>query len=332
MQLIHLAGTSSLALVASIFAICSPVTAGGRNDPQSALRPRAAAPAPILPATGIDEFDPDLWAARLTDGDLDRREAAFEELVALAARVPEVRAWLEARAAGADELAWTARLARRELERAAASPVDADPLTRWFDRFDRFDPFGGRDPFESLRGADPFGRGRSAFDALEQLFRAPGALGLRVQVGPDGVQVQVEEVTDGERSLRTYRAESLEALLQAHPELTPRIGAVPGASAPAGGVRTDILGVRVAPSDPSGGEPEGLVVFDTEPGTVAHLLGVSRGDLLLELNGRPLRAVGDISEALAARTQDGEIRLRWRTAAGAETVRVWGPGAGVDEE
>ena len=68
------------------------------------------------------------WSDGLTLADLDAREAFLDGILADARRSPErceeLTLWLTTVAAGSDDLAWTARLAKRELQR---SPF-GDPL------------------------------------------------------------------------------------------------------------------------------------------------------------------------------------------------------------
>ena len=288
---------------------------------------------PIDPPAGAEDlaapqgaaFDAELWSARLTDADLDRREQAFEEAARAVRRSPAGREWLQETARGTDELAWTARLLLRELDRggrggqAFGSPLLGDPFA--------VDPFGA-DPFGGFFGGRGGAFGRpSILDAFDGLLGAPGARGqsqtFQFRMGPDGIQIETSEGVDGDRRTEVYEADDLESLLRDHPELRDRFGLAPG-EAPA--IRTDILGVRVLPTDAGGPGPEGLLVAETVIGTVAHLLGVERGSVLLELNGTALREVADISEVLGARPEGGEIRLRWIDAKGVDTTRVWRPG------
>ena len=93
-------------------------------------------------------------------------------------------------------------------------------------------------------------------------------------------------------------------------------------------LRTDLLGVRVAPIAAPDGTPAGLRVYGTELGTIAQLLRVRPGSVLVSLNGMELLEVEDISRALAARPAGGEIRLRWIEPNGVQTERVWRPNGG----
>ncbi|MHC4263536.1 MAG: hypothetical protein ACYSWX_13500 [Planctomycetota bacterium] len=346
----------SLLLASFGFLAAVPLAGALQEDGASdGLRPVApaagAAETEPLPATPVGDFDPRLWTARMTDADLDRREMTFEDALRNAQTDAAFRDWVQELARGNDELAWTARLLVRELDRLGSSPNAAPrPSTGTF--------FGGRpltpvdvfgsDPFQVFM-VDPNQRvGQDAiFEALREAMRSqvPGGVSasgqsMRFQMTPDGVEVELRDSTGGDESVQTYRAEDLEQLLEENPELEGRLGLqaprTGGGSAVGGAVatpaiRTDILGVRVAATDPRAtaaaglGDAKGLLVFDTEVGTIAHLLGVQRGSVLLDLNGLPLEEVTDISEALSNRPPSGEIRLRWIGPQGLETVRVWRP-------
>ncbi len=100
------------------------------------------------------------------------------------------------------------------------------------------------------------------------------------------------------------------------------------ASAP---IRTDILGVYLGRPD-SGrlrelglAEGTGLAVLGAEPGTIAHVLGLSRGDLLVRLNGVELRSRDQVSEILAARSAEGEVKVVWYDHFGDRRRQTWKP-------
>lgn len=185
-----------------------------------------------VPGSATDAFDAERWAKALRDTDLVARRRAYESVLDEASRVDEVyetvKAWAEG---GADvELAWTAQLMLRELEadpfaglRRARSPLHRsfgfapranddllEQLDELFDRYRAFDPF---DDLKDLHGMQllPGGTSRSEGLSIEQTL--------------DGVRVELREKNeDGEEQVRTYEAESMEALLDAHPELKDRIG------------------------------------------------------------------------------------------------------------
>jgi len=185
-------------------------------------------------------FEADTWLLRLTEADLDRREAHFEEVVQLARHSDAAQAWLEERAADpADpELAWTARLALREVERSG--------------RFGLHGFFGGPGGPHGWHVQPPNG---GMWQRLEELLeddsfrlhlgphglRAPTPGGpaapgtgshqrseVSIQMDDDGVSVVVTEEVDGEETRREYTADSMAELLEAHPELRDELGAGAG--------------------------------------------------------------------------------------------------------
>ena len=231
------------------FAVAPPV--------DGAPAPGAVGPAP--PSGGVDR-GPEELRLLLSDVDLDRRMDAFDQSSRGAAENGPTRAALELLAADlADpEVAFLARLARRGAQsstgggRVAPSP----PSLRGLMGADLFpvDPFGG-----SLSGLDPFSG--DPFRDLEQrmedlhqrmlsgprpgLRRAPGwpspsppgsgaapaplrgsfsSSSVSISQGPSGVRVEVTEDQGEGRETFTYEAESMDALLRAHPELRAKLG------------------------------------------------------------------------------------------------------------
>lgn len=184
----------------------------------------------------VSDFDHRAWEERLSAKDLDERERAFANLVALAVDDDGARDALRAWStdAGRPDLAWTARLALREIERRPGTHLRAlkqfgggtmGDLRQRFEELER--RFGGLDSMfgdlqqdlDRLFGDDP----------LQGAHPAPGASrsqsqSYRMQIGPDGVKVEVDEDVDGKQSTRTYTGRTLEELLEANPELKDKIG------------------------------------------------------------------------------------------------------------
>ena len=282
------------------------------------------------------------WRRSLAGGDLDARLDVFDELVATARRQPGLKALVEAWAREDGELGWTARLALRELEQAAVGPTpDREPGLRHAPR----DPFGD-DAFEHF--FDPFAFGhplggsptadllRDMEERLGAMLATPGFGGglggssqsFRMESGPNGVRVEVEEQDGNGTDRRTYEAGSLEELYEQHPELRGRLNAAPLEPGlhtgfrdlyerlrerrgvlplRAGDVPTDRLGILMrAPGGWSaeipGLEPGvGLYVERVYPGTLAAELGLRPGDVLTHLDGRALSSADDVKRALAER-------------------------------
>jgi hypothetical protein len=232
------------------FAVAPPV--------DGAPAPGAVDPAP--PSGGVDRGAEELRLL-LSDADLDRRMDAFDQSSREAAENGPTRAALELLAADlADpEVAFLARLALRGAPSTSMGGGRVAPLPpslRGLMGADLFpvDPFGG-----SLSGLDPFSG--DPFRDLEQrmedlhqrmlsgprpgLRRAPGwpspsppgrgaapapsrgsfsSSSVSISQGPGGVRVEVTEDQGEGRETFTYEAESMDALLRAHPELRAKLG------------------------------------------------------------------------------------------------------------
>ncbi len=236
-------------------------------------------------------FDRQAWEERLGAQDLDERERAFDDMVdrATADDVARdaLRKWSEDTAQ--PDLAWTARLALREVDRRPAA------------RMRPAQPFG-KGGMKDLRGRfqeleDRFGGLDSMFgdlqEELDRMFPSQGFPGapqtglapqggtrhesqsFRMQSGPDGVTIEVDEDVNGQKTTRTYKGSTLEEVLEANPELKDRIGAgargfFPGNAmprgfsfgfGPQGGRAPQTLQVPDddrwdAPAKPLGAEPE----------------------------------------------------------------------------
>jgi hypothetical protein len=333
---------------------------------QQGLRPAEEPLAPLQDAAP-EAFDAASVAAALRSGDLAERTRAYEAALDAALRDPAaleaVRAWAGGGAADI-ELAWTAKLLLRELARTPAprtSPhgLNPDPWdTSWLDGF-----FGG-DPFEDLRPllkgptggwVPPFGGwsgGGSPFLTGPDTGRGES---LRVESGPDGVRVEVEETRDGTSETKVHEAGSMEELLEAHPELRGRLGAGgERALAPLGGLpwlegllegrrpsaggalrpvrpSLDVLGVRMiepgrrVTTYPGAAADEGLEVVDVLPGTLAAAIGVRPGDLVRRIAGETIRDAADVRRVLAGLSLAERIDVECLRPDGEVCVRSWIP-------
>lgn len=214
----------------------------------------------------------------------------------------------------------------------------SDPMDtpRWFR-----DPFWMRD-FEQGLGA-----------LLDQA--QPGSSqseSFRMESGPDGVRVEVTEQQGDETSTTTYEADSIEELYELHPELRGKVsigtappgwdsgfrdlldgfrarrGFVPGLS---GAIPTDKLGVMMREpgnwsASVEGLEPgTGLFVERVFPGTLADALGVRPGDILVSLDGRPLRSGDDVLAALSERGHSDRVVLEVFDSRGELRELTWRP-------
>jgi hypothetical protein len=326
-----------------------------------------AKPEPLAPRAdeSAGSFDAAGWKVRLRSPDLGERMASFEALLRAGQLDAGARRALEAWAADERdlELCWNARLLLRELENMRALPAPRRPggLGDVF-----ADPFRGLRPQGSLDAL--FDELRREVEGLRQGLRVPhGGLrglpqglfqsskGLRLEQTPDGVKVEIEQDVDGRQEKRTYEADSLEELLQAHPELREHISPWPQASRPGrqfprsfwgdlfgGGAetddfstwpplpapapqatpRTDRLGVQVR--EPLAGA-RGLEVFEVLPGSLGEALGLRPGDVLLTLQGSALHSVEEVRRILSARQQEEPVVLEVRSADGRTSTLTWRP-------
>lgn len=355
----------NLAISLSLIVASSPMALSQDGD----QAPRVPVPLSALECEEVNEvppgqFDAELWAARLVEGDLDLRMAAYEAIVEAGGRDDNVFRSIQGWAADTSvgELAWTARMALRELEKRPAQSEDPWGFGKgeldWF----QISPLGGSvvSPGEIERSL------QSKFDQLHRQMQqgfAPGAVpgagverrSFSVEFSPEGMKVRTRRLgAEGERELQ-WEAQSIEELLKAHPELERefpglgglrlRFGALPkstGVLVPPvdQGPRTDVLGVECRTLEPTevqhlglSGHLKGVLVVRTVPGSIADELGVRRGDILTRINGVPLGGPADITQALIKRGPQGSIRLGLFDAGGQERAMVWSPRApGVAEE
>jgi len=296
------------------------------------------------------------WKQKLSDTDLDRREEAFSELVQRAREDRDLRQSIEkwSKSNAAPELAWSARMALRELR---GTGREVDDLRRRFDELENH--FGGMDStFEDLRT-----RMDSMLRAVppNQWQPAPGSSqqsqGYTLRMGPDGVTVETTENVDGDSQKKTYKAKDMEELLQNYPELRDKINVGEGftfhggpgqnglflrqgqpgngwfrTTRPSQQPPTDVLGIysqKLTPEQAKDLElqPEqGLRVERVEPGTIAQILGIRRGDTIVELDGQPIYSTDDVRRILKERKsdQDLSVKLIGEGSKEARTLR-WSP-------
>lgn len=329
----------------------------------------------------VQGFDGDAWAHELGVEDLDAREGHFERFLRQARGNREAIEWLRRteRDSSDRELAWTCRLLLRELHQNPFAGV----LPGWSQHQlpqGIFDPQIGemQEHLDTLFEDQGFWfhatPGQGTRLRLHNLQGGPGASGsasgqsMRLEVGPDGAKLIITEEVDGETDTREYEGESLEAILEANPELKDSVGVLdsmrfrhdsqtgaspwtfygpgddrgqrflfrrsqPGQAQGSGSVRTDVLGVYPGELDDQvalrlGIDPgSGLYVHQTEPGTIAHLLGLSAGAVLLEINGIAIQSRDDLSHVLSIRPADGELNVVWVDAWGHRRSKTWRPEA-----
>jgi hypothetical protein len=182
---------------------------------------------------------PDLsaWKDRLTARDLDRREQAYGDFVAALRQDPSLRRAVEEWRGGSDtDLAWTSRLALREVNDASGGALRRAPFSG-----QGFAPNDLRSRLDDMQRQ--FGDLDHMFEDFERrLNQAPGGMGQNprsfapngttqehqsysLEVTPDGVKVEVEENVNGKVEKKLYEAKTLDELYAANPELKDKLGA-----------------------------------------------------------------------------------------------------------
>ena len=315
--------------------------------------PLVAVECEVEESFGDAPFEVELWAARLSESDQDLRMAAYEAVTEAGRDRPEVfralQSWAKDKSRG--ELAWTARMALREIEQAQKQ--EREP---W--GFGNSDLEGLRDESLGLSQVQSERILLEKFDELQRrmaqglsLGAAPGE-GLvprvfRLDFGPEGWRLNTRSFGADGGVHQHWEAESIEALLSAHPELeeefpvlgglrlrfgTPGVMGAPLIPPVDEGPRTDVLGVECRPLTSNEAaamelkkEDRGLLVARTVPGSIADELGVRRGDILMGLNGTTLGAPRDITDALAQRAHEDSIHLHLIDTQGQDRSLVWSP-------
>ena len=320
--------------IAATLAALSAVTLLWAAPAQQALSP---VPEPLAPIPSADDFDGAAWAEALRSSDLSERKKAYESVLAEAGRRADVHEVVKGWAADESnvELAWTAQLMLRELDADPPGSLRTFRSPRW--NASPFPGFGPRDLFEELDSLFDFGPA-TPFKTLPQIkdlfLEGQGSSrseGLSIEAGPDGVKVELRELVDGKEEVKTYEAESMDALLEAHPELKDRIGGLRGLRQVE--PRTDLLGIRMLPPDarraPVEGVREGLglEVVEVVPGTLADFLGLEVGDVVVSINGVEISSAEDVKRVLAEREKDAPVEVDVVSADEKNWTRTWKPAA-----
>jgi hypothetical protein len=186
---------------------------------------------------------------------------------------------------------------------------------------------------------------------------------VHIEQSKTGARVAVTSNEGGKEVTRTYEGKSLDEILEQNPDLrrdvghlTLRVGAgtpidlgfdlvgVPDERSSGPGrrlgpeplarpVRTDKLGVLVKKVEPQqardlGLSGQGLYVQHSFPETLAFVLGVGSGDVLVELNGVALCEIDDIEKGLKARGATDPYTLVWIDELGQRQKKSWSPASG----
>jgi hypothetical protein len=257
-------------------------------------------------------FQASEWRERLSQRDLNAREQSYAELLELArkdARIAdEVRAWSR----GQDELAWSARLLLRELDRRGARGALrtfrtdgwGDMQERMHERMqERMQDLQQR--MERLREEVERDFGR-AFEREGPMTRQQRQVETRQD--PNGARVEVRTRTgNGPEEVKVYEGRTLDEIYQAHPELEAenalkdqlappsRMPMVPDRRVLQPMQQRSVLGVMCQPKD------GGLQIEEVVDGSIAAQVGLRAGDVLLELNGTPVPSREEVARVLQDR-------------------------------
>lgn len=337
-----------------------------QSDGSSPLTPvdDGGGPTRVMPLQAA--FDAEHWKAELTQDDFEARYRALRELTGAARTDPDARAMLEEWSKSADPcLSWTAYIALVDVQ-ASPRGLRSSPFDAWFhgaplrvDPFDDYDDYLGRGGLgNGFFGRDPFAISDLMRELHESLDRLPQGAeqhgqGLSIESGPGGVKVERRAKVDGDETIETFEAESMERLFELHPELRDELRLQPLPGGPSemrslldqlrveldlpqsaltpGEVRTDVLGVMMREADAwrgrvDGLEPgTGLYVENVLPGTIAEAVGLRPGDIVAKLNGKPLSTAADVRAVLDARADDEALEVEWFDRTGAVQRREWKP-------
>lgn len=210
-------------------------------------------------------------------------------------------------------------------------------------------------------GLLPHGKQRAPSGAPSGSGGQSSRRSVRVEQGLDGARVLITEDVAGEEQSRLYEGQNLAEILEGNPELEASLHALhlqvsagsvvdlefeldgmgeSGARGRLGRdlglslrpqelsrpVVTDRLGVIVQPAPAERAlelEGRGLLVERTLPETLANLLGVKAGDILLELQGVPLRSGEDIDRVMRGRSAKEPLTLVWLDELGQRKKKTW---------
>ncbi|MFT4711261.1 MAG: hypothetical protein ACI8Q9_002402 [Planctomycetota bacterium] len=308
-------------------------------------------------AFGFDEV-----AARvaLSEANLDVRMGYVDELLGQLRHNREarqvVRAWLVAEGLHNNELAWTARLLQRELDQME-SVIAFEILDPNMERFVLGDQRGAlwsqgaADPKpESLVEEDLDVWMQSAKSRVNVFPSAPVASGelmsVELRIMPSMTRLRIMgtphfagTVEDANQpgptqrwktELQEFSGQDLASILNANPDLSSRLpfGLNQSKASPRVVLRTDVLGVHTRLLQVERGlelgldANVGLEVVRIEPGTIAQLLGVDPGSVVLEVCGTTVEGTNGIANAIGGPV-GSEVCVVWIDSFGERRERTW---------
>ncbi len=149
------------------------------------------------------------------------------------------------------------------------------------------------------------------------LQRGDVVLELNGQVvnGPDELSVRVAQMAPGTlahlKIFRNGKEQSMDVTLGEFPEKGTASNEQPGAAAPSGlkGIQVQNLTADIARELQLPPSVAGVVVSSVDPSSAAAESGLQRGDVILEVNRKPVRNVEQYQQALAGTTNQSVLLL-----------------------
>jgi len=154
---------------------------------------------------------------------------------------------------------------------------------------------------------------------------------LRDTLGHEGPMVFTFPNGGGRARLSIPRRGDLHGRsLQVPPAERPDVTFEDAGAGTAGEPRTDRLGIFCAPMDDDTAEHldlhqgEGLLVQSVQPGSIANVLGLRTGDVVVEINGTTIHSADDVKKVLTDRAEGAEVSVVVVGSEGRRTLN-WKP-------